>query len=73
MNKDNIDLIAKINCKGTVMGTVPFMSPEMIRNVEYDLITDVYSMGCSFFEVMYWTYPRVPAMDLLEGKNFYNW
>ena len=55
------------------MGTAPFMSPEMIRNVEYDLITDVYSMGCSFFEVMYWTYPRVPAMDLLEGKNFYNW
>ena len=72
LNKENIEAIAKINCKGTVVGTAPFMSPEMIKNVEYDLTTDVYSMGCSFFEAMYWTYPRVPAMDiqgLLEGKN----
>ena len=65
-------LIGKIDCKGTVVGTPPFMSPEMIKNVEYDLTTDVYSMGCTFFEAMYWSFPRLPAMDiqgLLEGKN----
>ena len=70
MNKDNI---AKLNCQGTVVGTAPFMSPEMIKNVEYDLTTDVYSMGCTFFEAMYWIFPRIPAMDLkglLEGKSF---
>ena len=69
MNKD----IAKLNCQGTVVGTAPFMSPEMIKNVEYDLTTDVYSMGCTFFEAMYWIFPRIPAMDLkglLEGKSF---
>ena len=67
------DKIAKLNCQGTVVGTPPFMSPEMIKNVEYDLTTDVYSMGCTFFEAMYWIFPRIPAMDLkglLEGKSF---
>ena len=44
--------LGKIDCKGTVVGTVPFMSPEMIENTEYDLTTDVYSMGCAFFESM---------------------
>ena len=66
--------LGKIDCKGTVVGTVPFMSPEMIENTEYDLTTDVYSMGCAFFESMYWAYPRNPAMDLgglIEGKNFF--
>ena len=64
--------IGKLNCMGTVVGTAPFMSPEMIKNTEYDLTTDVYSMGCAFFESMYWTYPRVPAMDieaLFGGQN----
>ena len=68
----NMQMIGKIDCKGTVVGTAPFMSPEMIKNVEYDLTTDVYSMGCSFFETMYWSYPRLPSMDiqgLIEGKN----
>ena len=73
INQMNKDKIAKLNCQGTVVGTAPFMSPEMIKNVEYDLTTDVYSMGCTFFEAMYWIFPRIPAMDLkglLEGKSF---
>ena len=64
--------IGKLDCMGTVVGTAPFMSPEMIKNTEYDLTTDVYSMGCAFFEAMYWSYPRVPAMDieaLFGGQN----
>ena len=70
--QDMQQLIGKINCQGTVVGTAPFMSPEMIKNTEYDLTTDVYSMGCTFFEAMFWSFPRVPAMDiqgLIEGKN----
>ena len=73
INQMKKDKIAKLNCQGTVVGTAPFMSPEMIKNVEYDLTTDVYSMGCTFFEAMYWIFPRIPAMDLkglLEGKSF---
>ena len=64
--------IGKMDCRGTVVGTAPFMSPEMIKNTEYDLTTDVYSMGCAFFETMYWTVPRMPGLDiagLVEGKN----
>jgi NIMA (never in mitosis gene a)-related kinase len=64
--------VGKMDCKGTVVGTAPFMSPEMIENTEYDLTSDVYSMGCAFFETMYWNVPRAPALDimgLVEGKN----
>ena len=71
-NMQQMQNVGKIDCKGTVVGTAPFMSPEMIENTEYDLTSDVYSMGCAFFETMYWTVPRAPALDimgLVEGKN----
>ena len=60
----------KINCKGTLVGTTPFMSPEMLNNINYDLKTDVYSMGCTFFQSMFWTTPRDP--EKLKGGNCFN-
>lgn len=68
-NKNKIEnarkeFISNWICKGTCVGTPPFMSPEMIKKAEYDLKTDVYSMGCSFFESMYWMFPRTPVMDV---------
>ena len=71
-NNQQLQDLGKIDCKGTVVGTAPFMSPEMIENTDYDLTSDVYSMGCAFFESMYWTVPRKPALDIMgivEGKN----
>ena len=71
-NMQQMQNVGKMDCKGTVVGTAPFMSPEMIQNTEYDLTSDVYSMGCAFFETMFWTVPRQPGIDiagLIEGKN----
>ena len=40
------------------------MSPEMINYLKYDLKTDVYSMGVTFFLLCFWDFPRKPAMDM---------
>ena len=56
--------VAKIDCKGTVIGTENFMSPEMVNKCQYDLKTDVYSMGCTFFQAMFWTTPKI------QNRNF---
>jgi serine/threonine protein kinase len=58
------ELVSNWICKGTCVGTPPFMSPEMLKKTAYDLNTDVYSMGCAFFEAMFWTVPRVQIMDI---------
>ena len=66
------ELISQWQCSGTCVGTPPFMSPEMLKKSEYNLNTDVYSMGCAFFETMYWIFPRTPVMDIaaiFNGKD----
>ena len=59
-------IIGDVICAQTVVGTPPFMSPEMLYESEYDLKTDVYSMGVAFFELCFWHLPRVPAFSF-EG------
>ena len=77
-NKNKMELLEKQKqilskwiSSGTCVGTPPFMSPEMLKKETYDLKTDVYSMGCAFFEAMYWNCPRSPVMDIsaLFGGN----
>ena len=69
---------------GTIVGTPLFMSPEMINNKEYDYKTDIYSMGCTFFELCFFQPPRkaCPSSDaksinfqnleIKENKNIYS-
>ena len=59
--KDSV--IGDVLCGQTVVGTPPFMSPEMLYELEYDLKTDVYSMGITFFELCFWHLPRVPSIS----------
>jgi hypothetical protein len=37
---------------GTAMGSPPYMSPEAVRGTESDARSDIYSLGCTFFEMM---------------------
>ena len=56
-------VIGDVICQQTIVGTPPFMSPEMLNESEYDLKTDVYSMGVTFFEICFWHLPRVPSIS----------
>ena len=75
-NNNNMqNIIGKINCKGTIVGTQPFMSPEMIKENNYDLKTDVYSMGCTFFQTMFWITPEHQSMEniqIINNNNIYS-
>ena len=76
-------IIGDVICNQTVVGTPPFMSPEMINELIYDLKTDVYSMGVTFFELCFWHLPRTPTINFDGGiklndepiknnKNYYS-
>ena len=48
--------------KQTMMiGTPLYMSPEMFLHEKYGVKVDIYSLGCSFYEMCYFTPPRLPV------------
>ena len=63
-NKQQIKMVGNIKSTNTVVGTPLYMSPEMLNYMKYDLKTDVYSMGVSFFLLCFWDFPRKPVMDV---------
>ena len=48
---------------GTVVGTPMFMSPEILREENYDKKTDVYSMGITMFELCFFQSPKKPGIS----------
>jgi serine/threonine protein kinase/DNA-binding response OmpR family regulator len=51
----NTDL--NLTMAGNVVGSAPYMSPEQCRGHEVDHRTDVYSFGCTLFEVLHGDMP----------------
>ena len=48
---------------GTIVGTPLFMSPEILKEENYDAKTDVYSMGISMYELCFFQTPRKPGVS----------
>ena len=55
------------NFSGTVVGSPMFMSPEMLREEEYDKNTDIFSMGIAMYELCFFQSPKKAGMTL-DGK-----
>ena len=50
----------KLSKETIMIGTPLYMSPEMFNHEEYGSKVDVYSLGCTFYEMCYFTPPRIP-------------
>lgn len=49
---DTVTTVDGLTKKGAVVGTVDYMSPEQISGGHTDARTDIYALGCMFFEML---------------------
>ena len=62
--KGNMTNVANPQFTGTVVGSPMFMSPEMIREEEYDMNTDIYSMGIAMYELCFFQSPKKAGINM---------
>ena len=51
-----------------LIGTPLYMSPEMYNHQEYGSKVDVYAMGCTFYEMCFFSPPRIP-IPIMDPKG----
>lgn len=49
---ENDDMVARMTRTGEVMGTPSYMSPEQVNGDKLDQRSDIYSIGCIFYEML---------------------
>ena len=60
INYQNIDNTLNLTKETLMIGTPLYMSPEMYNHHEYGSKVDVYAMGCTFYEMCFFSPPRIP-------------
>jgi len=50
-----------------IVGTAPYMSPEMVKQEGYDERTDIWSLGVTIYLMLYGDFPYIPAQPTDES------
>jgi len=58
--QNNLEQTNGFQKENLMIGTPLYMSPEMFNHQNYGSKVDVYSMGCTFYELCYFSPPRMP-------------
>ncbi len=61
-NPEEATLSEPLTNEGTLLGTVPYMSPEQLRGKEPDARSDIFALGCVLYEM-------VTGKRAFEGKT----
>jgi len=66
---EGAETVAALTAAGTLLGTVPYMSPEQVRGQSIDGRTDVWAFGCLVFELLTGRQPfaRATMADTLSA------
>ena len=60
VRQNSVNGTHKLKKETLMIGTPLYMSPEMFNHQEYGSKVDVYSLGCTFYEICYFSPPRMP-------------
>jgi len=60
IKNQNLDNMQFYSRETLMIGTPLYMSPEIYNHQEYGFKVDVYSMGCTFYEMCFFSPPRIP-------------
>src|SRR5262249_54873317 len=62
-------LRARLSNPGTIIGTVPYMSPEQARGLPLDGRSDLYTVGVIIFELLTRTLPILPDPTAIDSTQ----
>lgn len=51
-NPEEKDVFQGTERKGTFVGTINYLAPEMINNSSASMATDIWALGCIFFKML---------------------
>jgi len=71
VDPDDAPLIGRVTADGTIVGTPAYMAPEQVRGASIGPPSDIYSLGCVFYELVAGRPPFAGSMAEIFARHAY--